>query len=114
MTDREDGNGVPIIVGANAKIGVLERRLDHLQRRLREDGYRSAASAEFDRTEAEALRAGIRALRFHASRLQPDSDPVVALDKLVEACTQHLTGHLADDEMIARVKRAASVLSEAA
>jgi hypothetical protein len=54
----------PVIDGVNGKIAILERRLDHLSRRLERDEYASSASADFDRAEIGALRAAIKALQF--------------------------------------------------
>lgn len=115
--DRVDGNGVPIIVAVNAKIGALERRLAHLESRLMagQDNVGrplSPAALGFDRTESEALRAGIRALRFHAARLRPESDPVVALDNLVAVCDRFLEGEATRDELEEHVTRCEIVLEE--
>lgn len=53
----------PVIDGLNGKVGVLERRLAHLERRLREP-ERKGATKDFDRAEAAALRAALNALRY--------------------------------------------------
>lgn len=112
--DRVDGNGVPIIAGVNAKIGTLERRMQHLQRRLDADDYRSSNAAEFDRTEVEALRAAIRALRFHAARLAPETDPVVALQRLVAVTQEYLARRVTQRALAEIVERSQRVVAEAA
>ena len=54
----------PKIEDANAKIGTLERRAGHLQRRLDVPSYRSSAAADYDRAEVAALRDGIAAIQY--------------------------------------------------
>lgn len=55
----------PHIDGVNGKIATLERRRDHLKRRLERDDYTSSASADFDRAEVSALDSAIVALKHH-------------------------------------------------
>lgn len=54
---------VPVIDGLKGKIDVLERRLAHLERRLREP-KRKGATKDFDRAEASALRAALASMRY--------------------------------------------------
>jgi hypothetical protein len=54
---------LPIIEGLNGKIGILERRLEHLKRRAEKS---TGASRDFDLAEAGALRAALDAMRFVA------------------------------------------------
>jgi len=101
--ERTDSSGVPIIEGVSAKVGVLERRADFLKRKLAQDSYGSTTSAEFDRQEASALKAAVRALRFHAATFRPDIDPVVHLDRLARASRKALSAwqsELLEDETL--------------
>lgn len=54
---------LPVIEGLNGKIGVLERRLGHLDRRVK-DSERKGATKDFDRAEASALRAAIVSMKY--------------------------------------------------
>ena len=49
--NQTDSAGVPIIEGVNAKIGVLERRREYLQRKLDQAGYAKQPGYDFDRHE---------------------------------------------------------------
>ena len=57
----------PVIVAHNKKIGVLERRQTHLQRKLEKNVnyYAESDAANFDRDEIEALSDAIAALEHH-------------------------------------------------
>ncbi len=55
----------PRIDKIHAKIGALERRLDHLRQRLA-DRKVSEAAQSFDKAEASALEAAIVALKWIA------------------------------------------------
>lgn len=83
--NQTDSAGVPIIEGVNAKIGVLERRREYLQRKLDQAGYAKQPGYDFDRHEVSAIDAALRALKFHAASLRPDLDPVVHLDRVTRA-----------------------------
>lgn len=78
----------PIIDGVNGKIAVLERRMEHLKRRLERDEYGSSASADFDRAESNALRSAIKAMRYHSALVDPRTDPVLALQMLHSAADE--------------------------
>lgn len=54
----------PRIERIAVRITALERRLDHLEHRLKQPERSNSASADFDRSECEALKAGIAALRY--------------------------------------------------
>lgn len=73
-----------MIDGARGKIAVLERRADHLRRKLEKDGYSSTTSADFDRAEIAAIIDACKALRYHAALEDEDLNPLVALRDLVE------------------------------
>jgi hypothetical protein len=92
MSNHTDRAGVPIIENVQGKIGVLERRVEYLDRRLGNSEYANTKSSEFDRIEVGALRGGIRALRFHAATLRPELDPVVHLARLASASRAALAG----------------------
>lgn len=55
----------PAPSGLNSKIGTLERRKEHLQRRIdsRSANYSTTPSADFDRAEISALNAAITCMR---------------------------------------------------
>lgn len=109
MSDRCDGTGAPIIERLNAKIGTLERRIDHLASRLEAGTYRSSASADFDRVELAALRDAVRCMRYHRACLEADTDPRQAITRLVLAVMDHLAGNITDDALVSATKAAAGV-----
>lgn len=55
---------VPVIEGLIGKVGILERRVEHLRGRLEVGTYRSTASADFDKVEVRALEAAIESMRY--------------------------------------------------
>lgn len=116
--EEENVEDVPVIVGLNGKIGVLERRRDHLRRKLDRNGYGDTASADFDRAEIGALNAALRAMRFHAASLRPDLDPVVHLSRVVDALDAAVEYHGYDmdseegDELERRLRDARSALED--
>lgn len=77
-------DGVLVIEGVNAKIGVLERRREYLARKVEQSNDRQPGH-NFDRHEISAIDAAVRALKFHAGSLRPDLDPVVHLDRVTRA-----------------------------
>jgi hypothetical protein len=87
MTTR-NGQEPPLkIERVSAKIATLERRLEWLDERIaryapdRDTGPR----LNYDRAEREALYAAVRALKLLRAQLEPETDPVLALDELVFA-----------------------------
>lgn len=64
MKERNGRDTVPVIDGLQGKVGVIERRIDHLRRRLERNGYGSSASADFDKSEVSALEAAVAAMRY--------------------------------------------------
>lgn len=71
----------------HAKIGVLERRMMHLEERLREP-HRRASSIDFDKAEIGALRDAIRALRLVGLVQDAELDPVLVIDELCAVITE--------------------------
>jgi hypothetical protein len=61
---------IPVIDGLQGKIGVIERRLDYLKRRLERPEYAASSSADFDKSEVSALEAAVSALRY-VDRVRP-------------------------------------------
>lgn len=80
----------PVIESVNGKIAVLERRVEYLKRKLESDSYASSASADFDKAELNALRAAIKAMRYHSALGDAKTDPVLALQALYGAVTERL------------------------
>lgn len=81
MSFRDDGT--PVILDLNSKIGTLERRLSHLDERLCRGGYRSSASANFDKAEVNALRDAVTAMRF-CGRMSGPVSPLLEFERLLE------------------------------
>ena len=65
----------------NARIGTLERRLEHLRKRG-DDPNRRAASRNFDMAEVGALEEALRALRRYRAEIEIGKDAVEMLEKL--------------------------------
>lgn len=63
----------PVIDAHNGKIGVIERRIEYLKRKLERNVnyYAESESADFDRSEITALKAAIIALEFHRDTEPP-------------------------------------------
>jgi hypothetical protein len=59
----EELKDLPKITGLRGKLGVLERRREHLSRRISDPGRREA-SRDFDRAEESALGAAIAAMEY--------------------------------------------------
>lgn len=98
-------SGGPLIIErVNAKIGALERRAEHLQRRIKE--HVNDSGRNFDITELQAIEAGIAALRFHRSMLSAEVNPVLALDELLVAIDEWLEGDEADSVVEERLQAA--------
>lgn len=93
-----DELGVPSISRINGKIGVLERKIDFLSRRLEIESYKTTPSSEFDRAEVGALNAAVRALKYHAATLNPRLDPVLHLARLASAAQAVLVEQAKDLE----------------
>jgi hypothetical protein len=106
-------SGLPRIQRVNEKIGSLERRLTHLEQRIRDtpQGERRRA---FDVKEREAVEAAIVALRTHRSMVDPETSPVLALEELVMAIVEaglHKTS--AEPRVEDAIRRAQRVLRDA-
>lgn len=105
---RPDGTGQsgPVIPRVWAKIQTLERRADHLRRRL-DEGRGNERTMDFDRSELDALSAACVALRYHAAALYAETDPVLALAELADA----IEGD-DDDRIDSAIARAQRILRE--
>ena len=75
---------LPIIRHLAEKLDALQRRLDHVQTRLR-DGGMSDGVRNFMAAERSALEAALDALRYHRSEVQGIGDVVAALRRLAAA-----------------------------
>lgn len=111
-----------------AKIAALERRAEWLQARIR-DRAPTDKSRTFDQAELAALEAGILAIRcvtsmqreafvgaFGKSVIEPEKNPVLALDELQNAITVWMESSDDSDEtvetrLLDAQARAAKVLS---
>lgn len=101
----------------NAKIGILERRVEHLRGRI-DDPSRRDSSKDFDRSECAALEAAVQALRYHSLSLDPATNPALVLQELVDSLDEQRksTGKLAvaavmTARTLAAVDRARKVLA---
>jgi hypothetical protein len=65
------------------KIATLERRIDHLNDKLK-SGFGSEQSLGYDRDEREALSSAIIALELYEKIRWPEMSPVVALQSLLD------------------------------
>jgi hypothetical protein len=74
----------PRIERVGAHVANLERRLAWLKERLANPDRGERVRA-FDASEAKALEAAIRLMQFYRHALDPETDPVLALDELVNA-----------------------------
>lgn len=99
-----------VIKRINAKIGVLERRVGHLESRLA-DLDRREASKNFDRQEMSALEDAIVSLRYHSVYQRAETSPSLALDELVEALEADKAGRVRHPRVAEAIARARSVLS---
>ncbi len=54
----------PYIDGLTAKVGTLERRRQHLARRLERADYTTTPAADFDRAEISALDGALDLMRW--------------------------------------------------
>lgn len=99
----------PMITRINFRIGTLERRIDHLQKRLIEG--RSGAQQSYDEAEIGALQAAISALRYHRASLEAETDPVLVLSELLDASAPAMVGNKA---FVADVERLEAARTRAA
>jgi len=75
----------PLIKNVNARIGFLERKTEHLTRKI-EQRRGSDRSLSFDQEELSAVEAGIKALRrFRAEDDGTIDAALLALSELVDA-----------------------------
>lgn len=65
----------------HARIGTLERRLEHLRRRG-DDPKRRPASRNFDMAEVGALEEALRALRRYRAEIALGTDAIEMIEKL--------------------------------
>lgn len=72
---------------ASAKIGTLERRLEWLDERIARFGPQAETGPRlnYDRAERDAIAAAIKALRYHRALLEPETDPILALQELLDS-----------------------------
>jgi len=101
--NQTDSAGVPIIEGVNAKIGVLERRREYLQRKLDQPGYSRQPGYDFDRHEVSAIDAALRAL----ADAGPDDAAVEAAARVIEQDVKDYSGGFVTVEEAKKIARAA-------
>lgn len=108
---QHDGNELPDAKGFGGKIATLERRVEHLDRRI-ESGRGSVNSIDMDRGERSALvKAALPAMRWVRSKMDGGDNPVLALAALVYAIdAEHLPK--LDSKTEAAMTRARAVLAE--
>lgn len=106
---REVATMAPQIDRVSAKIATLERRAEWLETRIARGTDERARS--FDEAEHSALEAAIKALKYHRAALEPETDPVLILQELVDSLDEAEFIHL-PDRLRDAAKRAESVLEE--
>lgn len=74
----------------STKITALERRRDHLKKKI-EQKQGSPGSLNFDRAEAAALDSGIDALVFHRAIVNRLDEPLSMLRETLEAMGTEMT-----------------------
>lgn len=82
----------------HARIAALERRAEWLARRIQNHGPEDKGRA-FDQAELVAIELAIRAIRLHLAMLTPETNPLTALRRLVDAAR---TGDLSATRAAAR------------
>lgn len=70
----------------SSKIGILERRLDHLEQRVKRyrDEGRPAEATSFDENEVGALKAAVHALKLYRVFQETELDPILALAEVID------------------------------
>lgn len=116
-TSTETTPGPFVVERVNAKIASLERRAEHLQRRIKEHTTADRGRS-FDITELQGIEAGISALRVHRSLLDPVTSPVLALAEMLDSFDEEMVQGIAwvlpeyRERAEAAVARARRVLKE--
>lgn len=103
----------PRIERVGAHVANLERRLAWLKERLANPDRGERVRA-FDASEAKALEAAIRLMQFYRHALDPETDPVLALDELVNAVDEEFDETTDGDRLANAMTRAKRVLKELA
>lgn len=91
-----------------AKLGTLERRVDHLDRQLRDNDC-SPGARSFISAERSALGAAIIALRLHHAQVENLPHPVAVLRQLIDALEKRDD---LDDELTELLERASVAVTE--
>lgn len=71
------------ITHISKKIGVIERRVEHLEARLRNEPHRRGI--EYDQTELGALNAALVCMKLHRADAEGLNGPVNALRELLDS-----------------------------
>lgn len=90
------------------KIGVIERRLEHLERRLKETP--DHRGRDYDEAEMAALRVAIVCMKLHRADAEGIDGPVHALRELVDVIGPNVGAKAS--KLKTAVRRAESVLKE--
>lgn len=114
MTNRAPKPRVPTIENIMAKVGVLERRKEYLQRKLARNAldHQSDSSIVFDQNEVEALEGAICAFNYYYAMRTPELNPLLALANLTRAVKEHLHDNDHDHQLTRAVKKAQFILDE--
>jgi hypothetical protein len=90
----------PAISSLKAKLGVLERRRDYLEKKIQGDGEQS-----YNLAEISALNAALTVLQWYAQKRDEGESPIGLLVELVAIGTM-------DDEVADLQERASKLLKE--
>lgn len=104
-------DGDLLIRDVNSALAMLERRLQHVSRRAADPGLREQARS-YDRSESIALRKAIACLRFHRAASEPETDPVLALGRLVDAIGANLIPDAEIADALEHARRVLAALGE--
>lgn len=98
------------ISGIRKHVGVLERRVTYLERRI-SDGRLSPSSEVFEKRELRAIEAGCQALHLAERYQDVATSPVLALEELVESWDDSGMAPLDDERLLGALAHARTVLA---
>lgn len=78
------GRPGPVVIDVAKHLGVLKRRLERLEENLAQQRG-SANSLQYDKEEAQAVRAAMSALYYHRATIEGEDTARLALGELLDA-----------------------------